>query len=468
MTPGHPLHTYTLLTIGDRLVSQIPALLLSISTGLIVTRAGTEDDMGTDIVRQFGSQRQAVRIAGVASCIVAIVPGLPKLPFLMTGASLLIIASRLPHAPDAPDETTALAPDSDSPSPDSTEAIMQEMRVEPLQLELSFDLVDLVDAGRGGDLLDRVRALRRKLALELGVVIPLVRTRDNLDLPPGTYVLHVHGVECARGESPVGMVLSIGDDIEALPGRATTEPVFGLPARWVPAEFAQQAELRGCTVVDRASVITTHLAELVRANASVLLSRQDVHHLLDVVKATDPGVVDDLGTTQLTPAELHSVLQQLLQERVAIRDLVRIIEAITERARVTKEIEVLAETARRALGPAISASLASDGVLPVLPLDPLLEQRLLEAVRPGDGGSYLAIGADAAERLIDEIRHRVTIAENTGQQPVLVCSTQLRPSLRRLLQATVPQLAVLSYAELGSNLTIETIGVITDAEHATV
>jgi flagellar biosynthesis protein FlhA len=459
--------TYSLLSIGDGLVSQIPALLLSISTGLIVTRAATDDDMGTDVVRQFGSQRQAMRIAGAASCIIALVPGLPKLPFLLTGGGLLLLASRLPQ-PANPDDAPALDAGAAPPAPDSTEALLQELRVEPLQLELSFDLVDLVDASRGGDLLDRVRALRRKLALELGIVIPLVRTRDNLDLPPGTYVLRVHGVEFARGEAPVGMLLALGDDLDALPGQPTTEPVFGMPARWIPLEFAQQAELRGCTLVDRASVITTHLAELVRANASRLLSRQDVHQLLDVVKASDPAAVDDLNAAQLTLAELHAVLQQLLNERVAIRDLVRIVEAVSERARATKEVEALTETARRVLGPAISAALATNGRLPVLPLDPLLEQRFMEAVRFGDGGSFLAITPNQAESFIDETRARVHTAEQAGHQPVLVCSTQLRPALRRLLHGTVPQLPVLSYAELGTNLTVETIGVISSVDHATV
>ena len=203
------------------------------------------------------------------------------------------------------------------------------MRVEPLELEIAYDLIDLVDAAKGGDLLDRVRALRRKLALELGVVIPLVRTRDNLELPASTYAVRVNGVDVGRGEAPAGHVLVLGDDAGSLPGIPTREPVFGLPATWVPTEFRHQAEITGATVVDRASVITTHLAEVVRRNAGRLLSRQDVKMLIDVVKQSDPVVIDELNGANVTTGEIQRVLQMLLDEGVAIRDLVRIFEVVS-------------------------------------------------------------------------------------------------------------------------------------------
>ncbi|HET9730272.1 MAG TPA: flagellar biosynthesis protein FlhA, partial [Acidimicrobiia bacterium] len=279
MSFGDAVKTYSLLTVGDGLVAQIPALLISLSSGLIVTRAATESDLGTDLLVQFTRHKRTLQVAGSAICLLAIVPGLPKIPFLFVGGSLLLLSTRLPdenevarrEAERAAEEAAAAA----APPTDGSEQLVSEMRVEPLELEIAYDLIDLVDASRGGDLLDRVRALRRKLALELGIVIPLVRTRDNLELPQNTYTIRVHGVDVGRGEAPPGHVLVLGDESTPLPGIPTKEPVFGLPATWVPVEFRHQAEVTGATVVDRASMITTHLAEVVRRNAGRLLGRQD-------------------------------------------------------------------------------------------------------------------------------------------------------------------------------------------------
>jgi flagellar biosynthesis protein FlhA len=334
------------------------------------------------------------------------------------------------------------------------------MRVEPLELELALDLVELVDHTNGGDLLERVRALRRKLALELGVVIPTVRTRDNLDLPPSVYVIKVHGVELGRGEAPSGCVLVIADDLTPFPGREVREPVFGLPAKWVASEFRTQAEVMGATVVDRSSMVTTHLAEIARRNAGALLSRQDTKALVDLVKQTDPAVVDELNSSQVTLAEVQRVLQDLLDDRVAIRDLIRILEAVGEKGRQSRDPEHLTEAARAALGPAISAAYAVGNRLSVLAFDPLTEQRLLGSLRPGVEGSFLSLDPDLAEELSRTIMTTLTAAEQRGEAPVFVCSTQLRPALRRLLRNVIPNLSVLSYAELGPHLEIETVGTV--------
>jgi flagellar biosynthesis protein FlhA len=342
------------------------------------------------------------------------------------------------------------------------------MRVEPLELEIAYDLIDLVDASKGGDLLDRVRALRRKLALELGVVIPLVRTRDNLELPASTYAVRVNGVDVGRGEAPAGHVLVLGDDAGALPGIPTREPVFGLPATWVPTEFRHQAEITGATVVDRASVITTHLAEVVRRNAGRLLSRQDVKMLIDVVKQSDPVVIDELNGANVTTGEIQRVLQLLLDEAVGIRDLVRIFEVISERSRVTKDAEQIVESVRTALGPAISASYAKDGRLPVLTLDPLVEHALAETLRTGDTGTYLALDPQTAEQLALAVAREAEAAEMKGIEPVFVCAAQLRPSVRRLLHAAAPRLPVLAYTELGAQLELDTIGVVNLGQPAAV
>jgi len=464
------INTYSLLTIGEGLVSQIPALLVSMSAGLIVTRAATEDDLGTDLLRQFTMHKRVLQIAGAVVCLIAMVPGLPKVPFLVIGAIVLLIASRVKTdaRPALADEVPALEAGPPEPAPDSPEALAIDMRVEPLELELAVDLVDLVDPARDGDLLDRVKALRRKIAKELGFVMPLVRTRDNLDLPSHTYAIKVHGVELARGEAPPGTVLVIGDDLSALPGTRTREPVFGLPAVWLPMEFRHQAEMAGATVVDRASVVTTHLAEIARRYAGRLLSRQDVKTLMDMVRASDPVVADDLNAANVTLGEMQRVLQELLDEGVAIRDLVRICEVVSERARSTKDVEALVEAVRQALGPAISASYAPDGKLPVISFEPLTEHALLETLRVGDAGSFLALDPQTAEQLSLSVAAEAEKAEQAGHQPVLVCAARIRSPLRRIVHTAAPRLPVLSYAELGPQLQLETQGVVNLAQPATV
>jgi flagellar biosynthesis protein FlhA len=456
---------YSLLTVGDGLVAQIPALLISISTGIIITRAAGDADMGSDLMAQFARQRRALRTGGFVIVILGLVPGLPRLPFLAVGGLVLFVTSRIPTEVRPPEPEDMELPA--GPAPDSPEAIAADMLVEPLELELAFDIIDLVDSTTGGDLLDRVRALRRKLALDLGVVIPLVRTRDNLELPANTYVLRVHGVEMGRGQAPPGMVLAIGDNIAALPGTPTTEPVFGLPARWVPLELRQQAELAGATVVDRSAVIITHLAEVVRNHAAALLGRQDVKALVDVVKGSHPSVVEEL-TAQISLGETQAVLQNLLAEQVAINDLVRIFEILSERARATKDTEPLVEAVRHALGPAISAGHATDGRLTAITFDPLVEHTLAESLRSGDHGSFLALDPDQIERITIDVARVADQVEQGGISPVLLCSAPLRPALRRLLRTAVPRLSVLSYSELGPQLRVETVGVVSVADTANV
>lgn len=464
MSAGEAIEAYSLMSVGDGLVSQIPALLLSVSTGLIVTRATTENDMGSDLLGQLGRQRGAVQLAGGATLFLGIIPGLPKMPFILIGAVLIALSFRLPKDGAAPVEEIVEEELPTTPQKDSPLAIAQDMRVEPLELELAYDLIDLVDAASGGDLLDRVRALRRKLAQEIGIVVPLVRTRDNLDLPPRHYAIRVHGVEVARGQAPAGMVLAIGDDLDSLPGMPTQEPVFGLAAKWVPSELREHVALANSTVVDRSSVITTHMAEVVRVHAAQLLGREDVKMLVDMVRQSHPVVVDELTPSPLSLGEVQRTLQALLAERVCIRDLVRIFEAMSMRAKTSPDSEGLVEAARTALGPAIAASHAVDGRLSVITFDPMLEQRLLESLRPSEAGAYLMIDPLLAERLAMEAARVAQVAEAAGDPPVLVCAQPLRLPVRRLLEQAAPRTPVLSYAELGGQLTLVTSGVVNVTE----
>lgn len=462
MSAGDAVSTYSLLAVGDGLVSMVPALLLSTATGIVVTRSAADGELGQDMIAQLGRKKQPLRIAGGAMVALALMPGLPKLPFLLTGAVFLFLASRVDENPPVEDENPA--PAADEPSPDSPEAIAEKMRVDPLELEVAFDLVELVDTARGGDLLDRVKALRRKVAMDTGLVIPLVRTRDNLDLPASQYVVWLNGVPVAKGTSPAGTVLAIGDSLEGLPGKPTREPVFGLAAKWVPAELQRQAEMAGATVVDRSSVITTHLAEVVRQNAAQLLGREDVKLLLEMVRRSHPVVVEELTGGGLSLGQVQQVLQALLEEGVSIRDLVRIFEALSLRAKTATDLDSLVEAARAALGPAISHPyVTADEKLYVMTLDPGLEQRLLSSVRQSEQGAVLALDAGMVDALARGASDLLDDAEKLGITALLVCSPQVRPALSRLMRQVVARCTVISYAEVSRTAQIETIGVVNGA-----
>lgn len=467
MSPGDAVSTYSLLSVGDGLVSQIPALLLSVATGLIVTRSAGDGDMGSDIIKQMTANKLPLRIAGFAAMTICLIPGLPKIPFLLTGGALLLISTRIEETkPEEAAEAAAIEAAAAKPD-DSPEGLAAEIQVDPLGLELSADLIDLVDTSSGGDLLERVKALRRKVAAEIGVVVPPVRTRDNLELPARTYAIKLFDVEVARGEAPQGTVLAIGDFLGSLPGEATREPVFGLEAKWIPAELRSQAELSGATVVDRAAVITTHLSEIVSTHAGRLLGREDVKMLTEVVRRSHPNVVEELTPAMLSLGEVQRVLQSLLDEGVSIRDLVRIFEALSLRAQVTKDLDSLVEAARAALGPAIVAPHLADGVVHVMTFDPQFEQRMLESLRPTDQGAMIVLDPLTTHALIGSVGQLKVDAENRGIHPVLVCAPQLRTAVRRLVSAAVERLPVLSYTELTGTGEVRSAGVVShDADRS--
>ncbi|AEI11001.1 MULTISPECIES: flagellar biosynthesis protein FlhA [Cellulomonas] len=464
MSPAEALERFSLLTIGDGLVTQIPALLLSVATGIVVTRSTAEGDMGTAAAKQLTQSRTALMIAGAGAIVLALIPGMPKVPFILVGAVLIVASQRIKAAErkaeqDAADGTTATAVA--APGPDSPEQLIEQMRVHVLEVLLAPDLVSLVGDGPDGDLLGRVRALRRKVAMDLGIVVPPVRTRDSVDLPPSTYAVRVAGVEVGRGEAPAGRVLALGDDLAALPGTPVLEPVFGLAGKWVPAELRHAAEMSGATVVDRVSVLITHLGALVTQNAARLMTREDVRVLTDGVKRVNPSVVEELVPGLLSLGEVQRVLQGLLAEEVPIRDLGRIYEALALRARTSTDPEGLVEAARTALGPALAAPHVQEGVLRVLTLDPLLEQSLLEGLRPGEGGTQLVVDPNRVESVLGQLRDAVAHAEASGRSVVLVCAPAVRPALRRLVALGLPRLPVLSYAEVtGAGVQVETTGVV--------
>ena len=459
MAVGDAVDTFSTLTIGDGLVSQIPALLISIASGIIVTRATGDGDLGSDVVGQLAAQHQALRYGGITVLLLGLAPGLPLLPFGLVGSGLFLIGRRLAGRDGLADD--ADGEQSEEQSAPEPADLAVEIRPEPLELELAVDMIDLVDTLNGGDLLDRVRALRRKIAMEIGLIIPPVRTRDNVDLGPGEYAITVHGVEMGNGTAPVGHVLVIAENLDPLPGPTTVEPVFGLPAKWLPVESRPMAEAINATIVDRASVITTHLAETIRRQAAQLLSRQEVKDLIDLVRESDPAVVDELVASDLTIAEVQRVLQDLLTEEVSIRDIVRILDVLGERARVTRDPSELTEAVRVALGPSISAGHADGGGrLHTITIDPALEQGLLAALQPGSQGMDFVLDSSLLHQLAMATRNQVLTAEQAGNSPVIVTARSLRRPLRKLLSLTDVRAPVLSPEELGPQVLVENAGVV--------
>ena len=462
MSAGESIETYAILTVGDGLVTQIPALLMSVATGLVVTRATAESDMGTAASTQLMQSKNALAMAGAAAIVMAIIPRMPKLPFMVVGAGLLFLSQRVSRA-DAQAERDAEQPAGTAlqPAAETTEQLLEQMRVHALEILLAPDLVDLVGGSADQDLLARVKALRRKTALEMGFVLPPVRTRDSVDLPTATYAVRLSGVEAARGQAPSGRMLALGDGLENLPGTLVNEPVFGLPGKWIPAELRHSAEMAGATVVDRTSVIITHLSSIVSTHAPRLLGREDVRVLTEGLKQTNPSVVEELVPSLLTLGEVQRVLQGLLAEQVPILDLARVYEALTLRAKVSTDTEGLVEASRVALGDTIVDRNATDGVLRVLTIDPATEQMLLESLRAGDQGTQLSLAQDRVEQLLESVNTQVQAAEASGKQVVLVCAPAIRPALHRLVALAVPRLPVLSYSEVsGTTLTIDTVGVV--------
>jgi flagellar biosynthesis protein FlhA len=458
LSTSQAIDTYSLLSVGDGLVSQIPALLLSLSTGIIVTRAATEHDLGHDVFSQLSRFRRVVRATGLIMAGIAIIPGLPRIPFLIIGGVVFYLGSRLPKEVADEEEKAAAAP-ANAAADESPEALAASMAVEPLSLELGVDLIDLVQPNRGGDLLDRVKALRRNVAKELGIVMPKVHTRDNLDLPNPDYAIKVHGVEVARGQAPRGKLLAIGEHLDGLSGVDTRDPAFGGRAKWISVGLSHEASMAGVTVVDRSAVVTTHLAEIVRERAGELVSRQDTKLLLDSIKTKNAVVLEEMAAANLTLGDVQAVLKGLLEEGVPVRDLVRIVEALTEQARAQqKDPDSLLEAARQALSSTIVSLYEKDATLAAITLSPALEQSLLATLRMGDKGRTLGIPANEAEAIVREVARLLREAEAKSQSPVLLCSTRLRPAVRRLLKSSLSRLGVVAAAEVPPSMTVTTVG----------
>jgi flagellar biosynthesis protein FlhA len=470
-------HQYSLLTVGDGLSAQIPALLISVATGIIVTRASSDRDLGSDIANQVLGQRKAPLVAACAIGLFALIPGLPKLPFLFIaaifGAIAWAVRNGMPGAQDA--DVAASAAAAQASLPKTGEEPMSEVGVDALELAIGFGLVPLVDGGGGGTgsstLLRRVSMIRRQIASDLGLVIPPVRIHDELGMESHEYVVKVRGSEVTRGSIMPGHLLAMdpGDAVGKLQGIPTREPAFGLEAVWIQESARGEAESLGYTVVDAESVIVTHLTETIRDHAAEVLTRQDVRALLDKLKETNAAVVEEVVPDALSVGEIQRVLQSLLAEGVPIRDLGTIVEAIGDKARTTRDTSLLSEYARQALGRAITAPHLDERLrLQAITLDPAIEQEVSTSITQTTDGEYLAMDPPRAQAIVTALRKQVEHATALGSQggpgggrgPVLLCSARIRRHLRRLIAQAQPHLAVCSYNEIAPGIDVETVGVI--------
>jgi len=457
------LAMFTKLTIGDGLVSQIPAFIVSIAAAMIVTRSASKDNLGSELLGQVTSQPVAMIMASAFLGVLLLTP-LPKTPLILLGAStgsiaLLMRRDRARTAAESAAKEKAHAATSEKERPESF------LTVDTMGLEVGYGLIRLVDRKQGGDLLDRITNLRRQVAQDLGIVVPPIRIRDNIQLQPNQYAVKLKGIEIARGEAVPGHLLAIdsGTVTEPIHGIDTKEPAFGLPALWIREDQRQQAEVRHYTVVPPTSVMATHLAEIIKRHADELLTRNEVNRLLDNLKERSPKLIEELVPAVLKPGEIQAVLQALLRERVPIRDLETIVETMGDWAPRTREPEVLTEYARHALARAICQMHKSEqNRINCLTLDPALEELIGGNVQTSEGRSVLALAPALQRRLVEAIRKVVEKALPAcgGAAPVLLCAPQIRPWVRRMIETTLEQVAVLSYNEIVRDVELESRGMV--------
>lgn len=463
MSATQALQQYTLLTVGEGLVNQIPALLISTATGLVVTRAASSSSLGKDLTSQILSNERVFFIVSAVLAFFSIVPGLPGIPFFILSVLLLGIGYVLRSSKKnvAQNEVTKQE-EQELEDVRKPENIISLLHVDPMELEIGYSLIPLVDVGQGGDLLDRVVMIRRQCALELGLVVPTIRIRDNIQLKPSVYVIKLKGVEIARGELLLEhyMAMNPGTVYEEISGIPTEEPAFGLPALWIQEIDREKAELAGYTVVDTVSVLATHLTEVIKGHAAEILGRQEVQTLVEAIKEKNPAVVDELVPNLLSYGDIQKVLANLLRERISIRDMVTILETLADYAPLTKDTEVLNEYVRHALSRSICNSFVISNTLTCLTVDPKLENMISGAVQRTEQGAFVALDPQTMQEFVNCLTTEVPKLTNLGYQPIVLTSPAVRMYFHKLTERVAPNLIVLSYAEIGPKVEIQTLGMV--------
>ena len=457
------LQTYTLLTVGEGLVNQIPALLISTATGLVVTRAASENNLGHDIAAQLLAYPRVFFLVAAVLTLLAAVPGLPGLPFISIAMFVAGVGYVLQKTAKTAAETEVTKKEEkEREEVRKPESIVSLLQVDPIELEIGYSLIPLVDVGQGGNLLDRVVMIRRQCALEMGIVVPTIRIRDNIQLKPNAYVIKIKGIEVAKGELLLDHFLAMnpGTVTEEIPGEETIEPAFGLPAIWINEVYRERAELCGYTVVDPISVLATHLTEVVKSHSDELLGRQDVQTLIDSVKQDHPAVVSELVPAMMSVGEIQKVLICLLRERVPVRDLVTILETLADSATFTKDPDVLAEYVRRALSRSITRQYIQNNMLTCLTLEPQAENQIVSSVQHTERGSFVNMDPGLLQQFIASLSKELQKLTSAGYHPILLTSPASRLYVRKLTERIAPNLVVLSFAELENHIEVQSLGMV--------
>lgn len=461
---GTALNTYSILTIGDGLVSQIPALLISTASGLIVTRASSEGNLASDITSQlFAYPKLIYIVAGTIALLGLFTPigPLTTLPF----AGLLGYAAwkmqknfDLKQIEQEQEEEEQQIEEVRSP-----ESVINLLQVDPIEFEFGYGLIPLADASQGGDLLDRIIMIRRQCALELGLVVPVIRIRDNIQLKPNEYVIKIKGNVVGNGELLLNhyLAMSPGMDDDSITGIETSEPAFGLPALWIDESTKDRAELSGYTVVDPPSVVATHLTEMIKKHAHELLGRQETKTLVDNLKENYAVLVDELIPSVLSIGDVQKVLAKLLREKISIRDMVTIFETLADYGTYTKDPDILTEYVRQALSRQITQQFTQQGeTMRVITVGPSLEKKIAESVQQSEQGSYLALDPQSTQTVFQKLTEQINRLIQSGQQPIVLTSPTIRMYLRQIIERTMQDIPVLSYSELEPNVEIQSVGVV--------
>ncbi|UQD51721.1 flagellar biosynthesis protein FlhA [Bacillus methanolicus] len=464
MTISDAASHYSLLTVGDGLVSQIPALLISTATGIVVTRAASEGNLGTDITSQLLTYPKLLYITGGTIFFLGLFTPISDLLTLPIAGLLILggyMLSRIPE-PDK-EHLQELNEEMETDEMKSPESVVQLLSIDPIEFEFGYGLIPLADTNQGGDLLDRIVMIRRQLAIELGLVIPVVRIRDNIQLQPNEYRLKIKGNEMARGELLLDhyLAMSPGEDDDSIEGIDTIEPSFGLPAKWITEEMKEKAEILGYTVVDPPSVVSTHITEVIKANAHELLGRQETKQLIDHLKESYPILVEEVTPTPLSVGEVQKVLAKLLKENVSIRNLPVIFETLADFGKVTTDTDLLTEYVRQALARQITNQYAGqEKTLKVITLSGKVEKKIAEGIQQTEHGNYLSLDPAVSQGILESLASQIEQLSLMDQTPVVLCSPAVRMYVRQLTERYFPQIPILSYNELEANVEVQSVGVV--------
>jgi len=454
---------FSLMTVGDGIVSQVPALLISTATGIVVTRAASDGNLGQDVMAQMLSYPKMLYVAGGTIFLLGLFTPINDFLTMTVAAALFIGGFRLQQVPRKTEQESAEKAEELQPEElKSPESVMSLLDIDPIEFEFGYGLIPLVDANQGGDLLDRIVMIRRQLAIELGIVIPVVRIRDNIQLEPNEYRLKINGNELAKGELLLDHYLAMapGEDDGSVEGIETVEPAFGMPAKWVTEEQKEQAEMMGYTVVDPPTVVSTHITETIRQNAYMLLGRQETKALIDHLKESYPVLVEEVTPNPLSVGEIQKVLANLLKENVSIRKLPIIFETLADYGKLTTDTDLLTEYARQSLARQITAQYAQDGQLKVITVSGKVEKLIADGIQRTEHGNYLSLDPSVSQKIVESVAQQVERVSLTGSSAVILCSPAIRMYLRQMIERFFPQVPVLSYNELEANVEVQSTGLV--------